>query len=180
MKIGFFDSKKKLHIILFWTAVSCLALFLICITFVRLNSDKIKQTFIKELNKHLLTEVKVNEIDIGVVSSFPLVSVSFYDIFIADAFEDSIQNQDTLASLKELNLKFKLSDILTGKYNIRKIEAIEGKAKLKVLKSGDCNYRFWKSDTTSTDSDFAFSIKDITIEDLSLEYQNEISKLFVS
>ena len=116
MKIGFFDSKKKLHIILFWTAVSCLALFLICITFVWLNSDKIKQTFIKELNKHLLTEVKVNEIDIGVVSSFPLVSVSFYDIFIADAFEDSIQNQDTLASLKELNLKFKLSDILIGKY----------------------------------------------------------------
>lgn len=180
MKIGFFDSKKKLHIILFWTAVSCLALFLICIAFVWLNSDKIKQTFIKELNKHLLTEVKVNEIDIGVVSSFPLVSVSFYDIFIADAFEDSTQNQDTLASLKELNLKFKLSDILTGKYNIRKIEAIEGKAKLKVLKSGDCNYRFWKSDTTTTDSDFAFSIKNITFEDLSLEYQNEISKLFVS
>ncbi len=179
MKIHFFDSKKKIHRILFWTVGSCIAFLLICIAVVRINSDKIKQTFIKELNKHLLTEVKVNEIDIGFLSSFPLVSVSFYDIFIPDSFNDSTLNKDTLASIAELNLKFNLSDILSGKYNIRKIEVEEGKVRLKVDKTGDCNYLFWKSDTTSSDSDFAFSIKNIVFENLSLEYQNEISKLFV-
>lgn len=180
MKFDSFVNKKKFTKILFWLGISLFAVIGLCSAIVYFNSDKIKQTFIKELNKHLLTEVKVKDIDIGWMSSFPLVSVSFSQISIADAYKDTTLNQGTMASLSNLSLKFNLIDVLSGSYNIRKIEAEKGQIKLRILNTGDCNYEFWKSDTSSSDSEFSFSIKKIQIKDIALEYHNDISKMFVS
>jgi uncharacterized protein involved in outer membrane biogenesis len=166
MKFDSFVNKKKFTKILFWLGISLFAVIGLCSAIVYFNSDKIKQTFIKELNKHLLTEVKVKDIDIGWMSSFPLVSVSFSQISIADAYKDTTLNQGTMASLSNLSLKFNLIDVLSGSYNIRKIEAEKGQIKLRILNTGDCNYEFWKSDTSSSDSEFSFSIKKVQIKDI--------------
>ena len=179
MRFAFFDKPKGWKKVLFWGVVCCLFLFVVSVAIVLFNTDKIKQTFIREINKHLLTEVSVKEIDVGILSSFPLVSVSFSDIVMPDAYPDSTLCCDTLAVLQQVKLKFNLIDILKGRYNVTKVEVSHGKIKLKVLSSGESNYHFWKSDTTSTSSDFAFSIKDFRLKDIDLEYVNEISKLLI-
>ena len=179
MRFAFFDKPKGWKKVLFWGVVCCLFLFVVSVAIVLFNTDKIKQTFIREINKHLLTEVSVKEIDVGILSSFPLVSVSFSDIVMPDAYPDSTLCCDTLAVLQQVKLKFNLIDILKGRYNVTKVEVLHGKIKLKVLSSGEINYHFWKSDTTSMSSDFAFSIKDFRLKDIDLEYVNEISKLLI-
>ncbi len=169
---------KGFRRIVLWVLGSVIAVLVLASALVYFNQDKIKQIFIQELNKSLVTEVGVKDIQIGFWSSFPSVSVSFNNVSIAEAYADTTLKRDTLASLETLGLEFNLMDILFGRYQIRKIEAENGFVRLRILPSGDCNYLFWKTDTTKTSPNFAFSINSITLEDIALEYHNDISRLF--
>ncbi len=180
MRFDFKVRNKRTKRILLWILCSVAAILTIGFAIVYFNRDEIKQTFINELNKHLLTEVGVKEIEIGLWSSFPLVSVSFNNISIAEAYADTSLHRDTLAALERLSLEFNLIDILKENYHIKKIEVQNGKAKLKILPSGDCNYLFWKTDTAESSSNFAFSIKSVSLKNIQVDYHNEPSRLFFS
>lgn len=80
--------------------------------------DKVKVFAIKELNKHLNVEVKVDRIDIHVFSNFPEVNFSFYGLNVSSP----IPGDSALISHAKASVGFNALQLLQGDYVIQSIE----------------------------------------------------------
>ena len=177
MRIPHFQLTKRVKRILLLIILLLVLCFLSAFVFVWANQEKIKQVAIKEINKSLLTEVMVKEIDVEFFSSFPMVSVVFSDVVINDVL-DSLK-QDKFVAVKELGVRFNLFDILSGHYIAKKIFVENGQVNLRINSQGESNYVFWKqSEEKSTDSDFAFALNSVEFKDIEFSFRNDISRLF--
>ena len=177
MRIPHFQLTKRVKRILLLIILLLVLCFLSAFIFVWANQEKIKQVAIKEINKSLLTEVMVKEIDVEFFSSFPMVSVVFSDVVINDVL-DSLK-QDKFVAVKELGVRFNLFDILSGHYIAKKIFVENGQVNLRINSQGESNYVFWKqSEEKSTDSDFAFALNSVEFKDIEFSFRNDISRLF--
>ncbi|MBO7225191.1 MAG: hypothetical protein J6V35_04700 [Bacteroidales bacterium] len=178
MRIPHFQLTKRVKRILLLIILLLVLCFLSAFVFVWANQEKIKQVAIKEINKSLLTEVMVKEIDVEFFSSFPMVSVVFSDVVINDVL-DSLK-QDKFVAVKELGVRFNLFDILSGHYIAKKIFVENGQVNLRINSQGESNYVFWKqSEKKSTDSDFAFALNSVEFKDIEFSFRNDISRLFL-
>ena len=178
MRIPHFQLTKRAKRILLLIILLLVLCFLSAFVFVWANQEKIKQVAIKEINKSLLTEVMVKEIDVEFFSSFPMVSVVFSDVVINDVL-DSLK-QDKFVAVKELGVRFNLFDILSGHYIAKKIFVENGQVNLRINSQGESNYVFWKqSEKKSTDSDFAFALNSVEFKDIEFSFRNDISRLFL-
>lgn len=178
MRIPHFKLTKRARRILLLIILLLVLCFLSAFVFVWANQEKIKQVAIKEINKSLLTEVMVKEIDVEFFSSFPMVSVVFSDVVINDVL-DSLK-QDKFVAVKELGVRFNLFDILSGHYIAKKIFVENGQVNLRINSQGESNYVFWKqSEKKSTDSDFAFALNSVEFKDIEFSFRNDISRLFL-
>lgn len=178
MRIPHFQLTKRAKRILLLIILLLVLCFLLAFVFVWANQEKIKQVAIKEINKSLITEVMVKEIDVEFLSSFPMVSVVFSDVVINDVL-DSLK-QDKFVAVKELGVRFNLFDILTGHYIAKKIFVENGQVNLRINSQGESNYVFWKqSEKKSTDSDFAFALNSVEFKDIEFSFRNDISRLFL-
>lgn len=178
MRIPHFQLTKRARRILLLIIILLVLCFLLAFVFVWANQEKIKQVAIKEINKSLITEVMVKEIDVEFLSSFPMVSVVFSDVVINDVL-DSLK-QDKFVAVKELGVRFNLFDILSGHYIAKKIFVENGQLNLRINSQGESNYVFWKqSEKKSTDSDFAFALNSVEFKDIEFSFRNDISRLFL-
>lgn len=178
MRIPHFQLTKRAKRILLLIILLLVLCFLSAFVFVWANQEKIKQVAIKEINKSLITEVMVKEIDVEFLSSFPMVSVVFSDVVINDVL-DSLK-QDKFVAVKELGVRFNLFDILSGHYIAKKIFVENGQVNLRINSQGESNYVFWKqSEKKSTDSDFAFALNSVEFKDIEFSFRNDISRLFL-
>lgn len=178
MRIPHFQLTKRARRILLLIILLLVLCFLSAFVFVWANQEKIKQVAIKEINKSLLTEVMVKEIDVEFFSSFPMVSVVFSDVVINDVL-DSLK-QDKFVAVKELGVRFNLFDILSGHYIAKKIFVENGQVNLRINSQGESNYVFWKqSEEKSTDLDFAFALNSVKFKDIEFSFRNDISRLFL-
>ena len=178
MRIPHFQLTKRVKRILLLIILLLVLCFLSAFVFVCANQEKIKQVAIKEINKSLITEVMVKEIDVEFLSSFPMVSVVFSDVVINDVL-DSLK-QDKFVAVKELGVRFNLFDILSGHYIAKKIFVENGQVNLRINSQGESNYVFWKqSEKKSTDSDFAFALNSVEFKDIEFSFRNDISRLFL-
>lgn len=178
MRIPHFQLTKRVKRILLLIILLLVLCFLSAFVFVWANQEKIKQVAIKEINKSLLTEVMVKEIDVEFFSSFPMVSVVFSDVVINDVL-DSLK-QDKFVAVKELGVRFNLFDILSGHYIAKKIFVENGQVNLRINSQGESNYVFWKqSEKKTTDSDFAFALNSVEFKDIEFSFRNDISRLFL-
>lgn len=166
---------KKILLIVILLLVSC---FLLTTILVWSNKEKIKSLFVSELNKCLVAEVKVRDIDVEFLSSFPMVSVVFGDVVINDVL-DSL-GKDRFVAVKELGIRFNVRDILSGTYSVKKILVEDGAVNLRINSKGECNYIFWKeSEEKSKDSKFAFALNSVEFKNVALSFRNDISRLYV-
>ncbi|HQQ93035.1 MAG TPA: AsmA-like C-terminal region-containing protein [Bacteroidia bacterium] len=143
--------------------------------------DDIKDLVIKELNKHLDAEVKVDpaNIDLTLLSSFPDCSIEFRDLLMLEALK--LKRRDTLLFTKQLNLCFNVKDIWKKQYNIKKIKLKEGLVNLRILQDGTCNYYFWKQDTVQAgEEDLRFRLEDIQGTRLRVRYSDKESDVFLN
>ncbi len=178
MRIPHFKLTKRARRILLLIILLLVLCFLSAFVFVWANQEKIKQVAIKEINKSLLTEVMVKEIDVEFLSSFPMVSVVFSDVAINDVL-DSLK-KDRFVAVKELGVKFNLLDILSGRYIAKKVSVEKGQINLRINSQGESNYVFWKqSKEKSTESDFAFALNSVEFKDIEFSFRNDISRLFL-
>ena len=140
--------------------------------------DDVKGIIIKELNKHLNSEVRIDPKNIGftILKSFPDCALEFKEVTIMEV--SKAETKDTLLYTKRLSLAFNVKDIFKKNYSIQKIELENGKANLKVDKDGNTNYIIWKSDTTNTGNDsLVFSLQKITLKNIRLNYKNSKAKI---
>jgi hypothetical protein len=178
MRIPHFKLTKRARRILLLIIILLVLCFLSALVFVWANEEKIKQVAVSEINKSLLTEVKVKEIDVEFLSSFPLVSVVFSDVVINDVL-DSL-NKDRFVAIKELGVRFNIWDILSGDYIVKKVVAEKGEINLRINSQGESNYVFWKkSEKKDKDANFSFALNLVELQDVTLSFRNDISRLFL-
>lgn len=162
----------------FTVLISVLSLIVIGIALVVIYEDDVKAIVIKELNKHLNAEVRVDpkNIDLTLIKSFPDCALEFKQLTIMESA--NVKEKDTLLYTESLSLGFNIKDLFSKRYNIKKIALEKGRADLRVDKKGNANYIVWKTDSTAKSSDsLAFALEKITLTDFVLNYKNSRARV---
>lgn len=167
---------KKIFKIFLWLIIIVLILIGSAITLVFVYEDEVKEVIIKELNKNLISEVKIDpkNIDLTLIKSFPDCALEFKDVLILEALEK--KNRDTLIYASDILLMFNLKDLWNKNYTINKITINKAKCYLQINKKGRPNYIFWKSVAKSDGDLVKFSLDKIALNEIELRYKNHKQK----
>jgi hypothetical protein len=141
---------------------------------INLYEEEIKRFAVEKINDNLTTEVDVKAIDLTLIDQFPMASLRFKDVFIADKLSPS--KKDTMISIGYLYLNLNFMDLIGGKYDIKDIKATNTIAYLKIDNEGHDNYSIWKKDTSATTQQFSFDLEKVRFKNLDLDYQNKIQR----
>jgi hypothetical protein len=146
----------------------------ISILVVNLYEEEIKHFAVEKINENLTTEVDVKSIDLTLIEQFPMASLRFSDVFIADKLGET--EKDTMIAIEYLYLNLNFMDLINGKYDIKDIKASNATAYLKIDQQGNENYLIWKQDSTSKKSQFSFDLEQVKFKDLTLKYTNQLQR----
>lgn len=142
--------------------------------------DDVKALIIKELNKHLNTEVRVEpkNIDLTILKSFPNCALEFKEILALETSDK--KEKDSLLFAGKLALEFNIQDLFNKNYTIKSIVLEDATAKMKVDKKGKANYLVWKTDDTETGSDsLVFNLNKIVLNNIKYLYKDSKHKIKV-
>jgi hypothetical protein len=166
---------------LVWLSITLIIFIGIGISLVFIYEDDVKALAIKELNKHLKAEVRIDpkNIDLTFISSFPNCAIEFKKITAMEALQK--KERDTLLYAESLSLHFNIKDLFSKKYIIKQISLKNAECFLKVDKNGKPNYIVWESElsepaNTASDS-LKFNLDDILITNFSVSYKNKSKKI---
>ena len=158
--------------------ISFVSIVGISVSLVFIYEEEVVSLIIKELNKHLKTEIRIDpkNIDLTIIQSFPNCAIEFKELTAMDA--EGFKTSDTLLQAKSLSLAFNIKDLFNKNYTIKKISLKDANCHLKVDKKGNANYLVWKSDTTSTEStSLKFALENISLSNVELTYKNNKHKI---
>ena len=165
--------------LIFTVTISSISIIGMSVLLVYMYEDDVKNLIIKELNKHLKTEVHIDpkNIDLTILKSFPHCAIEFKDFTALDAKE--FNSNDTLLYAKRLALIFNVKDLFNKNYTIKHILLEDANCHLKVNKTGSANYLVWKSDSSSvtTNDSLKFALEKITLTNVKLTYKNSKQKI---
>lgn len=166
--IGFIKWSLILATLFFTTAIGLVVYF----------EDDVKNLVIKELNKSLKAEVKIDpkNIDLTILKSFPKCALEFKNVLILEAVNK--KKRDTLIYAGNISLMFNVKDIIKENYKIKKINISNAICNLQVDKNGKPNYIFWKKNKTETANDsLHFALEKILLKNVSVSYKNSATKV---
>lgn len=158
--------------------ISVVTIVAISVSLVLIYEDEVINLIIKELNKHLKTEVRIDpkNIDLTIIKSFPNCAIVFNELTAMDAKE--FKTNDTLLYAKRLSLDFNIKDLFNKNYTIKKIELDHARCHLKVDKQGNANYLVWNSEGTKVSGDsLKFGLEKISLTNIQLTYKNSQHKI---
>lgn len=144
---------------------------------VYIYEDDVKALVIKELNKHLNAEVRIQpeNIDLTIIKTFPDCALEFCNFTIMEA--NTLKEKDTLLHAERLALAFNVKDLFNKNYTIKKIILEKASADMKVDKKGVANYIIWKTDSTAGSDSLNFALEKISLQDIELSYKNSKQKI---
>jgi hypothetical protein len=148
------------------------------VSLVFIYEEEVVNLIIKELNKHLKTEIRIDpkNIDLTIIKSFPNCAIEFKELTAMDA--KGFKTSDTLLQAKSLSLAFNIKDLFNKNYTIKKISLVDANCHLKVDKKGNANYLVWKSDTTTKENEsLKFALENISLTNIELTYKNSKNKI---
>jgi hypothetical protein len=161
----------------FWLAFILVILVITAISLVYIYEDDVKAIIIKELNKNLNAEIRLDpkNIDLTIVKTFPDCALEFKDIACMEAIKS--EKRDTLVFAKSLQLKFDIKDLWNKRYDIKKIKMTDAFCRLRVNSKGKPNYIVWKDpstssgpDTINTNDSLKFNLEQIEFTNVDMSY----------
>lgn len=170
---------KKITRFFLWFSLFIILLTCIGVSLVFIYEDEVKGVIIKELNKNLKAEIRIDpkNIDLTFISSFPKCAIEFKNLTAMEAWQ--VKEKDTLAFVESLSLRFSLKDLFDKKYDIKQISIKNARCYLKVNKKGQPNYEVWKSDDTSHTSNdsLKFKLEGIKLKNIIVLFKNNKQKV---
>lgn len=163
---------RKLRKLFFWLIGIITGLLITCVIVIWLLQDKIKEYAITYLNNHLKTELKVDQLDVTFLSTFPKVSLHFKNALILDP--EGLQSyRDTLLSAKDLYLKFDFWDVIGGTYDAKQLDIYNAHLRAFVNEKGVENYDILKpSPEPQKEVEFRLALKNVRLFNTRLTYHN--------
>jgi hypothetical protein len=169
--------KSLVRRILKWTGLTFLALLIFAIFAPILFKGKIIAKAEDEMNQNMNAKVKLGDVDLSFISTFPNFRLSMKNFYIANI--DSFAG-DTLIRAKELIVDLNLMSVIKGKkYEINAIILDNPHILAKVLKSGKASWDITKPSAPATPeakstsaSSFKMGLKDFEIRNGTIVYDD--------
>jgi len=130
--------------------------------------EEIKKYALDELNQRLNADLKVENVELSIIDQFPSIAIKFNDLLINDVLDP----EDTLLFASSLYMNMDLFDVVGGTYEVKKIIGDHVNLKLKVDSAGNDNYNIWIADSSAKDEEIRFSLQQVEVNDLILDYKN--------
>ncbi|MBI2966668.1 MAG: hypothetical protein HYY40_02505 [Bacteroidetes bacterium] len=123
--------------------------------------------FTSYLNNRLNSEVTVSSIEFTVFRSFPFAGVTMKNIFVTSALSE----KDTLLQAERLSLSFRLPDIFSKNFSVRRAEISNGYLKIIVSDDNRSNYEIWKSGEAPGEA-VRFSLSSLLLERMNVHVEH--------
>ncbi|MEP7168958.1 MAG: AsmA-like C-terminal region-containing protein [Bacteroidota bacterium] len=163
--------KNLFRRIFFYFLFSVAGIIILAVLFSFLFSKEIKQYVIDSINKNIEAEIKVGSVDFSIFSKFPYASVDFTDVIAKEP--KRLNTNDTLFEAKEFSLLFNIMDVISKRYNLKKIVLTDASLHLKINKDGENNYEIWKKDSTSSaPGDFKMDLEKLEMKNVRVNYKS--------
>jgi len=176
------NKKNIVSKILKWTGVSILLLIVIIVLIPIFFKDKLKDLVLTEVDKMLVAEVKLDDFDLTLFSTFPNLSVQLHGVKVVG--QEDFEGVH-LADIKTVRADVGLWDVIKGDaISINAIYLKEPKLDVRVLHDGKANYDIMKPDSIKTPeeieepSNFQLKLKKYTIEKADIRYDDKQGGLY--
>jgi len=175
------QNKKKYKFlrITSWFLGVMLFLILLLIGIALIFEDNIAKYAINQINKEINTEIKYKDLSFSLIKKFPYASLKFTEISAKEVVKS--QKKNDLLHAKSIYLQFNIWDLISGKYDIKRIEIENADIKLKNFADGTNNFQIFKKSTDTSSSKINFALKKIILRNVDFEYNdyknNQLYKL---
>lgn len=134
-------------------------------------ADEVKQKIIRELNRHLRSEIKVADFDVSLLRHFPFASFEMKEVLAMDAAKGAAR--DTLLRAARISLQFNLTSLLRKDIVVRRISVSDGFIRLRIAENGEANYEIWASDSTTTTGAGAIDLSMVHLVRMDVRYDDQ-------
>jgi hypothetical protein len=110
-------------------------------------SKGLEARVLEAIQPHLLTDIGVGSVELTVWSSWPDVEVVLYDVRI----EDAVERGRPFVEMEQVGVVFSSWSLLGGEWEVRKVNLEGGHLTLHRTRTGQENWRFWRSEGASSD-----------------------------
>ena len=146
-----------------------------------LFKDKIKTAVLNVANEQLNAKVDIEDFGLNLFSNFPNATLSLENTTVIGVDDFAA---DTLLQAKAASVTIDIFSLFGSNYNISKINLDNASVYAKVMADGRTNWDIMKIDSTETktaeaenNTPFNLSLKKISINDCSVIYQNDSTKM---
>ena len=124
-------------------------------------NDKIREIFIREINKQLAAEVQVDAVKLSLFRDFPYASVRFTNIRLKEAVNRN--DKGYLMKAGVISMKFGLVDLFRNRFTITHLLVQDAKFNMRAYADGTDNFHFWKKSSGIRGNDFELDLHRIDI-----------------
>ncbi len=156
-------------------AVIAVLLLAATIAWVYTYEDELKARALSALQEGLATEMTVGALDFSVLRSFPRATVQCRNVLLHDTYG----NADTLISAETIGFEVGLTALLRNELVFSRILLSKAKVNLLRDREGRDNYHFWKVNETNGEGTTAFEVRTITLEQVSVNYRDDLNEVIV-
>jgi hypothetical protein len=168
---------KTLRVISIWTvSIATFIVFLLLLAQQFLGPE-VKKLFVTEINKNLISEVQIDNVQLSLVKDFPYASVRFSGVRIKEALKSPTNNN--LLTAETISLRFSLWDLIRKKYRVKNIMLENIEFGPHAYADGSDNFHFWKQTGGSSNGDFNFELQRIILKNLHLRYIDDTTRTFM-
>ena len=128
-----------------WCLGALLGLFLLIVgglaAYFHFHRDAIRQVVLNELNQVLVAPVSVEKVEVGLLNTFPAVSVEFRRV---QGMGRQKEDPEPLFMAERIFLHFNLVSMLKGDFEVEEIEVAGGEFNIKRYADLSNNYIIWR------------------------------------
>ena len=168
---------KTLRVISIWTVSIATFIVLLLLLAQQFLGPEVRKLFVTEINKNLISEVQIDNVQLSLVKDFPFASVRFTGVRIKEALKTPTNNN--LLTAGTISLRFSLWDLIRKKYRVKNIMLYNIEFGPHVYADGSDNFHFWKQTGGSSNGDFNFELQRIILKNLHLRYIDDTTRTFV-
>ncbi|MCB0642806.1 MAG: AsmA family protein [Phaeodactylibacter sp.] len=152
-----------------------LVVLLLSVAVAGIFGDTIGKKVLTEVQKSLKTELKVGDVDLALLRSFPKASVNLKEVALEDAFGGVLLNAE------EISFRFGLLSLLASRVNIQSVVISEGELNIITDRNGKVNYDIAKPSETETpesseETNLAISLQEARLKNMQLHYADHPNK----
>lgn len=159
---------------LIWSFVIAVVLLSAAIGLAIYFEDDVKNAIVEEINKNLVTEIQVEEINLSLLNRFPYASLTFNNVKANEVTKQ--KKKAKLIEAEKIYLQFNILDLLKKEYKIKRIEIKNANLFLHVFKDKSFNYDIWKPKEDSSKSDFGIELQKLVLNNVKTHFLNDAAK----